>query len=178
MTKIRYATQEILLTTKYVADMNAMDIAKIAATTSFKAQPMADLVKSPAINDHMRMKAPIMEQYIAMESQTMKTWNARLFPKVASPWLVGPLSELLKPPGTVKPAAKVTVATSAATTEIKSTPPLICSKFGGFLARSNEIFFPFSLKGVPADPKAQSVVTCMEFDYLKYKKSARIIECS
>ena len=178
MTKIRYATQEILLTTKYVADMNAKDIWKIAAPTSKKAQVVAEYARSLATNVHMRRKAPVMEQYIAIESQTTKTWNAHLFPKVASPWLVGPLSELLKPPGTVKPAAKVTVATSAATTEIKSTPPLICSKFGGFLARSNEIFFPFSLKGVPADPKAQSVVTCMEFDYLKYKKSARIIECS
>ena len=114
MTKIRYATQEILLTTKYVADMNATDIAKIAASTSVKAQKLAYFATSLANNDHMRRKAPVVEQYIAMESQTMKTWNARLFPKVASPWLVGPLSELLKPPGTVKPAAKVTVATSTA----------------------------------------------------------------
>ena len=161
MTKIRYATQEILLTTKYVADMNAKDIWKIAAPTSKKAQIVAEYARSLA-TDHMRRKAPVMEQYIAMESQTMKTWNAHLFPKVASPWLVGPLSELLKPPGTVKPAAKVTVATSTAITEIKSTRPLSCSKFGGSVSRSNSVFFPFSLKGVPADTKAQTVVSCME----------------
>ena len=82
MTKIRYATQEILLTTKYVVDMNATDIAKIAAPTSFKAQELALLATSLASNDHMRRKAPVMEQYMAMESQTMKSWNAPLFPKL------------------------------------------------------------------------------------------------
>ena len=82
MTKIRYATQEILLTTKYVADMNATANAKIAAPTSFKAQELALLATSLASNDHMRRKAPVMEQYTAMESQTMKSWNAPLFPKL------------------------------------------------------------------------------------------------
>ena len=161
--------------------MNAKDIWKIAAPTSNKAKAEAENARSLATDDHMRRKAPVMEQYIAMESQTMKTWNALLFPNVASPGIAGtllellkppdivkpPLSELLKPPGTVKPAAKVTVATSTAITKIKSIRPLICSKLCCSLARSKILLAPFSLKGVPADRKAQNVVNCMEICILE-----------
>ena len=88
--------------------MNAMDIAKIATTSTIKAKLMANFSLSLAINAHMRTKAPVMEKYIAMESQIMKTSKANLCP--ASEWL--------KRPGTVKAAEKVTVATSTAITKI------------------------------------------------------------
>ena len=94
MTKRRYASQEISLTTKYVADVNAKDIWKTAVPTSKRAQVTAERAASTARNE-MRKKAPVMEQYIAMESQTMKTWNALLFLNVASPGIAGTLLEIL-----------------------------------------------------------------------------------
>ena len=60
----------------------------------------------------IRATATITELYIAMALLMVNMWNMWCSRKVAMP-LCG--SESLFPPGTVKPAAKVTVATSVAT---------------------------------------------------------------
>lgn len=62
----------------------------------------------------MRVTATIMELYMAIVSQKINTWNPLSLNIVAMP---KSLSELLYPPGTVKPAAKVTVAIRVATSK-------------------------------------------------------------
>ena len=110
---------------------------------------------SLAINAHMMRKTTVMERYIAMESQIMKTWKA----------ILCPASELFKPPGTVKAAEKVTEATSTAIIKITLISFWwfwICSNFGGSLSSCKLIFRPFSLYGLSAELKTQSVKSCMK----------------
>lgn len=102
-----------LLTTRETPAMNANDIVARETPNSGNATLRAVSTNLRSHNcAQMREIATMMELYIAIMSQKMNTWNFLCLSMVAIPWSG---SELLYPPGTVKPAAKDTVATRVAT---------------------------------------------------------------
>lgn len=122
MIKTTSARQVRFHTTRYTPAINAMDIVVRATPNNGIANLRAVSTKWRSPNcAQIREIATMMELYIAMASQIRNVWNVRFITKVAMPWwFCG--SELLYPPGIVKPAAKVTVATSVDTN--KSVNPV------------------------------------------------------
>nr|GMC76912.1 hypothetical protein Iba_chr03eCG5680 [Ipomoea batatas] len=131
-----FASQPILLTTKYTPAMKAADIMASETHSNGSASLKATCIElmSPSWA-HIIVTATIMALYIAMESQIMNSWNFTFCSIVAMPRFG---LELLEPPGIVNPAVNVTVTTSVATSRITLTrsleKPLLVSMITKFMA--------------------------------------------
>ncbi|KAK6252924.1 hypothetical protein QUC31_014644 [Theobroma cacao] len=113
------ASQLSLLTTKYKPAMNAMDIIVSATPRRGTASLRAKNTKPRSINcAQMSVTSMMMELYIAIVLQMTNSWNILSLSMIAEP---SSGLELLSPPGIVKPAENVTVATSVETNNITLT---------------------------------------------------------
>ena len=119
MKRTTQASQVSFLTTKCKPVMNAMDIIVSATPSRGNVNLRAKNTKPKPINcAQMSVTATMMELYIAIVLLMTNRWNILFLSMIAAP---SSGLELLSPPGIVKPAENVTVATSVATSNATLT---------------------------------------------------------
>ena len=107
-----FDSQFRLLTTRERPAMNAKDIVVRGIPNKGNAKLREIRTNLRSHNyAQIRETATMIELYIAIMSHKMNTWNFLCLSMVAIPWSG---TKLLFPPGIVKPATKVTVATKVA----------------------------------------------------------------